>query len=94
MVLEMHEHISHVCACRMGKVYTFLGVSVDVVQESYMPSRKRQAFKADITYLTASTLGFTFLADTSSAYREEDLVICNPPVPLPESHPSYSKLFC
>lgn len=73
----------------MGKLYTFLGVSVDVVQESYRHSRKRQAFNADITYLTANTLGFSFLADTSTVMREEELVIYNPPVPNFNISPSY-----
>lgn len=58
----------------MGKLYEFLGISVAVVQEGYRQRRKREAFSADITYLTANSLGFTFLQDTSSVERKEDLV--------------------
>lgn len=54
----------------------FLGISVAVVQESQSQSRKRAAFNADITYLTANSLGFTFLSDTSAVEKEEDLVCC------------------
>lgn len=61
-------------ACRMGKLYRFLGISVSVVQEGQSQSRKRAAFNADITYLTANSLGFTFLGDTSAVEKKEDLV--------------------
>ena len=62
------------CPYRMGKLYKFLGISVAVVQEGHSQKRKREAFSADITYLTANALGFTFLQDTSSVDRKEDLV--------------------
>ncbi|KAK9916292.1 hypothetical protein WJX75_000969 [Coccomyxa subellipsoidea] len=62
----------------MGKLYEFLGISVAVVQEGYRQRRKREAFSADITYLTANSLGFTFLQDTSSVERKEDLAITRP----------------
>ncbi len=58
----------------MGKLYQFLGVSVAVIQEGFSQKRKRAAFNADITYLTANSLGFTFLQDTSTVDRKEDLV--------------------
>lgn len=60
----------------MGKLYRFLGISVAVVQEGQSQSRKRAAFNADITYLTANSLGFTFLGDTSAVERKEELVCC------------------
>ena len=62
--------------CRMGRLYRFLGISVAVVQEGQSQSRKRAAFNADITYLTANSLGFTFLGDTSAVEKEEELVCC------------------
>lgn len=61
-------------AGRMGKLYEFLGLSVAVVQEGYSQIRKREAFNADITYLTANQLGFTYLADTSSVDNKNNLV--------------------
>ncbi|BDA41171.1 Protein translocase subunit SecA [Coccomyxa sp. Obi] len=62
----------------MGKLYRFLGISVAVVQEGQSQSRKRAAFNADITYLTANSLGFTFLGDTSAVEKKEDLAILRP----------------
>ncbi len=58
----------------MGKIYSFLGLSVAVLQEGHNQLQKREAFNADITYLTAHQLGFTFLADTSSADNKAKLV--------------------
>ena len=59
---------------RMGKLYEFLGLSFAVVQQGFSPARCRRAFAADVTYLTANALGFSFLVDSSSINRPEHLV--------------------
>ncbi len=58
----------------MGKLYEFLGLSCAVVQQGFSPARCRRAFAADVTYLTANALGFSFLVDSSSINRPEHLV--------------------
>jgi preprotein translocase subunit SecA len=58
----------------MGKLYEFLGLSVEFVEQADSQARKRRAFAADITYTTALTLGFSFLAETSSVDDKDNLV--------------------
>ena len=58
----------------MGKIFSFLGLSVGVVQEDDSKKRRRAAFDADITYVTSNVLGFTYLSDTSTAKTPEQLV--------------------
>ncbi len=55
-------------------MYEALGLRVAVVQQGMAPRRARAGFAADVTYLTATALGFTFLTDTSSAMSPEHLV--------------------
>ena len=57
----------------MGKLFEFLGLSCAVVQQGFSPARCRRAFAADVTYLTANALGFSFLTDTSAVQRPEHL---------------------
>lgn len=58
----------------MGRLYSFLGLSVGVVQEHHSKPRRRAAFEADITYVTSNALGFTYLSDTSTAMSPDELV--------------------
>ncbi len=58
----------------MGRLYSFLGLSVGVVQEHHSKRRRRAAFEADITYVTSNALGFTYLLDTSTAMSPDELV--------------------
>lgn len=65
----------------MGKIYSFLGLTVGIVQEPDKPKKRQAAFGADITYITSAALGFTYLADTSVAKSANDLVLS---LPCPE----------
>ncbi len=47
----------------MGKVYRFLGLTVGVVVSGQDEARKREAYKADITYGTNNEFGFDYLRD-------------------------------
>ena len=58
----------------MGGVYQALGLTVAVVQQGQPPGRARAGFDADVTYLTANALGFSYLTDTSSVMRPDHLV--------------------
>ena len=61
----------------MGRLYSFLGLSVGLVQEHHSKKRQRAAFGADITYVTSNALGFTYLTDTSTAMSPQELVTCH-----------------
>jgi preprotein translocase subunit SecA len=47
----------------MGKIYTFLGLSVDVIHHGITQEQRAQAYRADITYGTNTEFGFDFLRD-------------------------------
>ncbi len=57
----------------MGEIYKFLGLTIDYIQNSMDPERRRQAYAADITYGTNNEFGFDYLRD-NMAIRIEDKV--------------------
>ena len=59
--------------CRMGKVFKFLGMSVAVVTDDVLHPRRRELFKADVLYITAMQLTFTYLHDNTA--KAEYLVV-------------------
>ena len=54
----------------MGKVYRFLGLTVDVNLREKDTNAKKQAYLADITYTTNSELGFDYLRDNMAQTTE------------------------
>jgi preprotein translocase subunit SecA len=57
----------------MGKIYEFLGLTVDVIQNEMDPQRRKAAYRADITYGTNNEFGFDYLRD-NMAVRFQDRV--------------------
>jgi preprotein translocase subunit SecA len=57
----------------MGQIYEFLGLTVDVIQHDMDPQRRKEAYRADITYGTNNEFGFDYLRD-NMAVRLEDRV--------------------
>ena len=47
----------------MGKLYSFLGLSVGVVLSGMNPNERKDAYAADITYGTNNEFGFDYLRD-------------------------------
>ena len=47
----------------MGQLYTFLGLSVGLIQHDLEPDERRKAYAADITYGTNNEFGFDYLRD-------------------------------
>ncbi len=60
-VLTFNDYLARRDAGWMKPLYDFLGVSVDYVQEGMGKDRRRSAYAADITYLTAKECGFDYL---------------------------------
>ncbi len=52
--------------CRMGKIFKFLGMSVAVATDNMLNSERRVPFAADVTYVTAQVLCFTYLFDNTT----------------------------
>ncbi|MDD6311233.1 MAG: preprotein translocase subunit SecA [Firmicutes bacterium] len=55
----------------MGKLYTFLGLTVGCVIHGISESERRAAYQADITYGTNNEYGFDYLRDNMVTYREQ-----------------------
>ena len=54
----------------MGKVYTFLGLTVGGVFHNLDPAARKQSYLADITYGTNNEFGFDYLRDNMVSYKE------------------------
>jgi len=72
-ILTANEYLASRDAQWMAPVYEALGLSVDSIQENMSPERRREAYRADITYLTVRKAGFDLLQD-SLAWEMEDRV--------------------
>ena len=55
----------------MGKLYTFLGLSVGCVIHGITEEERRAAYQADITYGTNNEYGFDYLRDNMVTYKEQ-----------------------
>jgi len=57
----------------MGKLYTFLGMSVGCVVNDLDPSGRREAYASDITYGTNNEFGFDYLRDNMAVAAERQV---------------------
>lgn len=55
----------------MGKLYTFLGLTVGCVVHGITNEVRKQAYLSDITYGTNNEFGFDYLRDNMIIYKEE-----------------------
>ena len=55
----------------MGKIYTFLGMSVGCVVHDIEGEERKAAYQADITYGTNNEFGFDYLRDNMVIYEED-----------------------
>ncbi len=55
----------------MGKLYTFLGLTVGCVIHGITEEQRRDAYRADITYGTNNEYGFDYLRDNMVTYRDQ-----------------------
>jgi len=63
-VLTFNDYLANRDAEWMGPIYRFLGLTVNSLQAGMSLSEKREAYAADITYVTAKEAGFDYLRDT------------------------------
>jgi preprotein translocase subunit SecA len=57
----------------MGKIYEFLGLTVDVIHHDITHEERRRAYMADITYGTNTEFGFDYLRDNMSIDSESQV---------------------
>ena len=62
-VLTFNDYLARRDAEWMGPIYRRLGLSVGFVEHGTQPDDRRQAYRADVTYVTAKEAGFDHLRD-------------------------------
>ena len=70
-IVTVNEYLSKRDAEWMGKLFTFLGLTVGVSMSGMSPSDKRAAYACDITYSTNNELGFDYLRDNIVTKKED-----------------------
>ncbi len=70
-VVTVNDYLARRDAAWMGKLYSFLGLSVGVVYPGMPMADKAAAYAADITYGTNNEFGFDYLRD-NMALRKDD----------------------
>ena len=55
----------------MGKLYSFLGLKVGLIVHELTNEQRREAYNADITYVTNNELGFDYLRDNMVIYKAD-----------------------
>ena len=69
-VVTVNDYLAKRDAEWMGKLYTFLGLSIGINLSQMPTDSKRQAYAADITYGTNNEYGFDYLRDNMVHERE------------------------
>jgi len=70
-VVTVNDYLAARDAQWMGAVHEFLGLKVGVVVNSMTSDERREAYAADITYVTNNELGFDYLRDNMAIYKEQ-----------------------
>jgi len=73
-LVTTNDYLARTGAEWMGPVYRGLGLEVRAIQHSDDSQGRREAYRADITYITNSELGFDYLRD-NMAFRPDQLVL-------------------
>lgn len=62
-VVTVNDYLARRDAEQMGKIYSFLGLSVGIVISESQPHERLAAYRQSITYATNKEIGFDFLRD-------------------------------
>jgi preprotein translocase subunit SecA len=62
-VVTVNDYLARRDAEAMGPIYRFLGLSVGLVLSAQSPAERRQAYAADVVYVTNKELVFDYLRD-------------------------------
>lgn len=72
-VITVNEYLAKRDSLLASKIFTYLNLTVGLVEQNMNLSERKKQYNADITYLTNSELGFDYLRD-NMAIQKEDLV--------------------
>ncbi len=70
-VVTVNDYLAKRDAEWMGKIYEFLGLTVDCIANEMDDEARRAAYAADITYGTNNEYGFDYLRDNMKMSKEE-----------------------
>ncbi|HEY8586189.1 MAG TPA: preprotein translocase subunit SecA [Rhodanobacter sp.] len=70
-VVTVNDYLARRDSAQMGKLYNFLGLTVDVVYPGMDHADKSAAYAADITYGTNNEFGFDYLRDNMALSKEQ-----------------------
>src|SRR4051794_6053764 len=70
-VVTVNDYLARRDAGWMGKLYSWLGLSVGVVYPGMQHSDKHQAYASDITYATNNEIGFDYLRDNMALSKDD-----------------------
>ena len=70
-VITVNDYLAKRDAEWMGKIYTFLGLTVGCVIHGIKDEVRKAAYRADITYGTNNEFGFDYLRDNMVTYKEQ-----------------------
>ncbi len=69
-VVTVNDYLASRDASWMGKIYTFLGLTVGCIVHDLDSQQRRDAYNADITYGTNTEFGFDYLRDNMAVYSQ------------------------
>ncbi len=70
-VITVNDYLAKRDAEWMGKIYTFLGMTVGCVIHGISDRTRKAAYRADITYGTNNEFGFDYLRDNMVIYADQ-----------------------
>ncbi|HEV2818579.1 MAG TPA: preprotein translocase subunit SecA [Allosphingosinicella sp.] len=70
-VVTVNDYLANRDAEWMGRIYSFLGLTVGVIVPNLSDPQRRDAYHADITYGTNNELGFDYLRDNMKYDRQQ-----------------------
>ena len=70
----MNDYLARRDSHWMGALFEFLGLSVGCIQNNMPSDERREMYKKNITYGTASEFGFDYLRDNGMATCQDDQV--------------------
>ncbi len=69
-IVTVNDYLARRDSEWMGKLYSYLGLTVGLVVSGMTPQEKQAAYAADITYGTNNEFGFDYLRDNMVVYRK------------------------
>lgn len=73
-IVTVNEYLAKRDSEWMGAIHRFLGQTCEVVLNEMDTNARKNAYNADITYVTNNELGFDYLRDNMAIYKEQQVL--------------------